>query len=190
MSAGRYSYDDNFQQTPFAQATGITPRQSTSGIFQTNDQLVSNRAHSVVANVNHSFNSTMTNNFVFNFVDFSNVIDPATVGFPEIRILGSQLWKSGTNYITPQSTFQERYQLRDDLDEDLGQSHFPFRHGLRTDFDQRAVRIRQAGSYSPLRSEHSRGAPGAHDRSRVSCLSCPRHFDGHRQRHFALRFGR
>src|ERR1051325_7262342 len=58
--SGRYSYDDNFQQTPFAQATGITPRQSASGIFQTNDQLVSNRAHSVVANVNHSFSSTLT----------------------------------------------------------------------------------------------------------------------------------
>jgi len=124
--SGRYSYDDNFQQTPFAQATGITPRQSTSGIFQTNDQLVSNRAHSLVANVNHSFSSTMTNNFVFNFVDFSNVIDPATVGFPEIRILGSQLWKSGTNYITPQSTFQERYQLRDDLTKIWGNHTFRF----------------------------------------------------------------
>src|SRR4029079_10351779 len=100
--------------------------QSASGIFQTNDQLVSNRAHSVVANVNHSFNSTLTNNFVFNFVDFSNVIDPATVGFPELRILGSQLWKSGTNYITPQSTFQERYQLRDDVTKIWGNHTFRF----------------------------------------------------------------
>jgi hypothetical protein len=113
--SGRYSFDDNFQQTPFGPGSGITPRQSASGIFQSNDQVVTNRAHSLVANVTHSFSSTTTNNFVFNFVDFSNVIDPATEGFPEIRILGSQLWKSGTNYITPQTTFQERYQFRDDL---------------------------------------------------------------------------
>ncbi|HKP73542.1 MAG TPA: carboxypeptidase regulatory-like domain-containing protein [Pyrinomonadaceae bacterium] len=113
--SGRYSFDDNRQQVPFAPGSGITPRTSTSGIFESNDQIVTNRAHSIVANVTHSFNPTTTNNFVFNFVDFSNVILPATLGRPEIRILGSQLWKSGTNYITPQSTFQERYQLRDDL---------------------------------------------------------------------------
>jgi hypothetical protein len=113
--SGRYSFDDNFQQTPFATSSGITPRQSTSRIFESNDQLVSNRAHNVVTNISHSFSPTLTNGFVFNFSDFSNVINPATEGVPEIRILGSQLWKSGTNYITPQSTFQERYQFRDDV---------------------------------------------------------------------------
>jgi hypothetical protein len=113
--SGRYSYDDNFQQTPFAPGSGITPRQTASRIFESNDQIVTNRAHNVVANVSHSFSPTLTNGFVFNFSDFSNVINPATEGVPEIRILGSQLWKSGTNYITPQTTFQERYQFRDDL---------------------------------------------------------------------------
>jgi hypothetical protein len=113
--SGRYSFDDNFQQTPFAPGSGITPRETASHIFDSNDQIVTNRAHSFVANLTHSFSSTMTNNFVFNLSDFSNVINPATEGVPEIRILGSQLWKSGTNYITPQSTFQERHQLREDL---------------------------------------------------------------------------
>ena len=113
--SGRYSFDDNSQQTPFAPGSGITPRETASRIFESNDQLVSNRAHSVVTNLTHSFSPTTTNNFVFNFSDFSNVINSATVGVPEIRLLGSQLWKSGTNYITPQSTFQERYQFRDDL---------------------------------------------------------------------------
>jgi hypothetical protein len=111
----RYSFDDNSQQTPFAPGSGITPRETASRIFESNDQIVTNRAHSVVTNVAHSFSPTLTNNFVFNFSDFSNVILPATEGVPEIRILGSQLWKSGTNYITPQTTFQERYQFRDDL---------------------------------------------------------------------------
>jgi hypothetical protein len=113
--SGRYSFDDNFQQVPFAPGSGITPRPSASGIFETNDQIVTNRAHSLVIGTTHTFSPTLTNNFVFNFVDFSNVINPATVGKPEIRILGSQLFKTGTNYITPQSTFQERHQFRDDL---------------------------------------------------------------------------
>jgi hypothetical protein len=113
--SGRYSFDDNFQQVPFAPGSGITPRPSASGIFETNDQIVTNRAHSLVIGTTHTFSPTMTNNFVFNFVDFSNVINPATLGKPEIRIIGSQLFKTGTNYITPQSTFQERHQFRDDL---------------------------------------------------------------------------
>ena len=124
--SGRYSYDDNFQQTPFAPGSGITPRSTTSHIFESNDQLVSNRAHNLVTNIAHSFNPTLTNSFVFNLSDFSNVIDPATEGVPEIRILGSQLWKSGTNYITPQSTFQERYQFRDDLTKVWGNHTFRF----------------------------------------------------------------
>ncbi|HWT01963.1 MAG TPA: carboxypeptidase regulatory-like domain-containing protein [Pyrinomonadaceae bacterium] len=122
----RYSFDDNFQQVPFAPGSGITPRESASGIFESNDQLVSNRSHSFVTGMTHAFNPTLSNNLVFSFVDFSNVILPATEGIPEIRILGSQLWKSGTNYITPQTTFQERYQLRDDLTKVWGDHTFRF----------------------------------------------------------------
>ncbi|HYJ45443.1 MAG TPA: carboxypeptidase regulatory-like domain-containing protein [Pyrinomonadaceae bacterium] len=118
--SGRYSFDDNAQQTPFAPGSGITPRPSASHIFESNDQIVTNRSHSVVLGVTHAFGATLSNNLVFSFVDFSNVILPATEGIPELRILGSQLWKSGTNYITPQTTFQERYQIRDDLTKAYG----------------------------------------------------------------------
>ena len=111
----RYSFNDNQQDVPFAPGSGIVPRQTTSRIFESNNQLVTNRSHSLVVGLTHAFNSTTSNNFVFNFSDFSNVILPKTTDVPEIRILGSQLWKSGTNYITPQSTFQERHQFRDDL---------------------------------------------------------------------------
>lgn len=111
----RYSFNDNAQNVPFAPGSGIVPRSSTSGIFQSNNQIVTNRSHNVVAGLSSAFSSTLNNNLVFNFSKFGNVILPATEGFPEIRILGSQLWKSGTNYITPQTTFQKRYQFRDDL---------------------------------------------------------------------------
>jgi hypothetical protein len=111
----RYSFNDNKQDVPFAPGSGIVPRQSASHIFESNNQLVTNRSHNIVAGLTHTFSPTVSNNFVFNLSDFSNVILPATTGIPEIRILGSQLWKSGTNYITPQTTFQERYQYRDDL---------------------------------------------------------------------------
>jgi len=111
----RYSFNDNKQDVPFAPGSGIVPRQSASHIFESNNQLVTNRSHNIVAGLTHTFSPTVSNNFVFNLSDFSNVILPATTGVPEIRILGSQLWKSGTNYITPQTTFQERYQYRDDL---------------------------------------------------------------------------
>jgi hypothetical protein len=111
----RYSFNDNFQDVPFAPGSGIVPRESASRIFESNNQLVSNRSHNLVTGITHTFSPTVTNNFVANISDFSNVIDPKVVGLPEIRILGSQNWKSGTNYIAPQSTFQERLQFRDDL---------------------------------------------------------------------------
>lgn len=111
----RYSFNDNKQDVPFAPGSGIVPRQSASGIFESNNQLVTNRSHNVVVGLTNSFSPTLSNSFVFNLSDFSNVILPKTLGKPELRILGSQLWKSGTNYITPQTTFQERYQFRDDI---------------------------------------------------------------------------
>ena len=112
---GRYSFDDNKQDVPFPPGSGIVPRQSASRIFESNNQLVTNRSHNIVIGTTHTFSPTVSNNFVFNLSDFSNVILPETEGAPQINILGSQLWRSGTNYITPQTTFQERYQFRDDL---------------------------------------------------------------------------
>jgi hypothetical protein len=123
---GRYSFNDNEQNVPFAPGSGIVPRQSASRIFESNNQLVTNRSHNIVAGLTKTFTPTITNNFVFNVSDFSNEIFPATEGVPEIRILGSQLWKSGTNYITPQTTYQERYQFRDDLTWVRGNHTFRF----------------------------------------------------------------
>ncbi|MCA1642562.1 MAG: carboxypeptidase regulatory-like domain-containing protein [Acidobacteria bacterium] len=111
----RYSFNDNDQQVPFPQGGGATPRQSASRIFESNDQLVSNRSHNLVVGMTRVFSPTLTNNLVFNISDFTNDILPAVEGLPELRILGSQLFRTGTNYITPQSTYQERHQLRDDL---------------------------------------------------------------------------
>ena len=122
----RYSFNDNKQDVPFAPGSGIVPRQSASRIFESNNQLVTNRSHNIVVGLTNSLSSTLSNNFVFNLSDFSNVILPATEGVPELRILGSQLWKSGTNYITPQTTFQERYQFRDDLTKIHGNHSFRF----------------------------------------------------------------
>ncbi|MCA1613415.1 MAG: carboxypeptidase regulatory-like domain-containing protein, partial [Acidobacteria bacterium] len=122
----RYSFNDNFQDVPFAPGSGIVPRDSASGIFQSNNQLVSNRSHNVVTGITHAFGPTVSNNFVFNFSDFSNEIAPATEGFPEIRVLGSQTFRSGTNAIAPQTTYQERYQLRDDLTWVRGDHTFRF----------------------------------------------------------------
>lgn len=122
----RYSFDDNKQDVPFPAGSGIVPRPSASGIFQSDNQLVSNRSHNLVVGITHAFSPTVSNNFVFNLSDFSNVILPKTVGFPQIRILGSQLWRSGSNYIAPQTTFQERHQFRDDLTMVHGNHTFRF----------------------------------------------------------------
>jgi hypothetical protein len=77
--------------------------------------LVTNRSHSFVAGLNHTFGTNISNNFVFNYTDFKNGIDPVTQGRPEIRLLPEQDWVSGTNSSTPQTTLQKRLQLRDDL---------------------------------------------------------------------------
>lgn len=122
----RYSFNDNFQDVPFAPGSGIVPRSSASRIFESNNQLVANRSHNVVIGTTHAFSPTVTNNFVVNLSDFSNEIDPAVEGVPEIRILGSQLFRTGTNAIAPQSTYQERHQLRDDLTWVRGNHTFRF----------------------------------------------------------------
>jgi hypothetical protein len=111
----RYSFNDNESRGPFPPGSGIVPRDSTSGIFQSNDQLVGNRAHNYVGGWNYTFSPTMSNNLVVNFSDFKNSIDPAVAGVPEIRINPEQDWRSGTNALTPQVTPQKRFQVKDDM---------------------------------------------------------------------------
>jgi hypothetical protein len=112
----RYSHDNNDQQAPFAPGTGILPRDSASGIFQTNDQIDLNRSDGGVFGMTQSLTGTMVNDFRYAINDFHNRIDPATPGVPELRVINpDQNWKSGANYITPQVTDQRRNQIRDDL---------------------------------------------------------------------------
>lgn len=119
----RYSFNDNDQQVPFAPNTGSVPRTSTSGIFQSNDQLVLNRTHGVVFGLTSSLSPKLTNSFIYGLNDFDNGIAPATEGFPEIRLLPGSIFRSGTNAIAPQTTLQNRNQLRDDLTYATGGNH-------------------------------------------------------------------
>src|SRR6266446_5646058 len=114
----RYSHDGNRQQAPFPAGTGILPRASASGIFQSNDQIDSNRSDGGVIGVTHIFSPRVTNDFHYNYNNFHNLIDPAVKGVVELRVYGTgfdQSWKSGSNYITPQITNQIRHQFKDDL---------------------------------------------------------------------------
>jgi Carboxypeptidase regulatory-like domain len=111
----RYSFNDNIQQGAFPLGSGIVPRESASGIFQSNDQIVTNRSHGFTSGLTYSFSPNVSNNFIFNFSDFDNKINPATEGVPEIALSFDPDFRTGTNAITPQVTTQKRFQLRDDL---------------------------------------------------------------------------
>ncbi|HVG22034.1 MAG TPA: carboxypeptidase regulatory-like domain-containing protein [Blastocatellia bacterium] len=114
---GRYSHDDNDQIQANPLGSGIVPRESASGIFQSNDQVNENRSDGFVIGSTHSFTSNLFNDFHYSYNDFRNAIGAATPDFPELRILEGtdQNWRSGTNRITPQETIQKRHQIRDDL---------------------------------------------------------------------------
>ncbi|HEV3470001.1 MAG TPA: carboxypeptidase regulatory-like domain-containing protein [Pyrinomonadaceae bacterium] len=122
----RYSFNDNFQQVPFAPGTGIVPRESASGIFTSNDQIVTNDTHGLVAGLTSTLTPKLTNQFIWAYNDFGNVINPATEGVVELRDFPDQVFRSGTNAITPQSTFQNRNQFRDDLTYSSGNHTFRF----------------------------------------------------------------
>lgn len=111
----RYSFNDNIQQGAFPIGSGIVPRDSVTGIFESNDQIVSNRSHGFTTGVTYTFSPNVSNNLIFNFSDFFNAIDPVVEGIPEIRLSFDPNWRAGTNAITPQTTLQKRYQVRDDL---------------------------------------------------------------------------
>ena len=111
----RYSFNDNEGIGPFPAGSGIMPRESVNNIFTSNDQVVTNRSHGFVGSLTYAFGSNMSNNFIVNYSDFHNRIDPVVAGLPEIRINPDQLWRSGTNAVTPQDTPQKRFQLRDDF---------------------------------------------------------------------------
>ena len=111
----RYSFNDNESTGPYPAGSGIVPRESASGIFASNDQVVTNRAHNYVAGLTYAFSPNVSNNFVFNYSDFRNAINPVTTGVPEVRINPEQDWRSGANSVSPQETPQKRLQFRDDI---------------------------------------------------------------------------
>ena len=111
----RYSFNDNREAGPFPSGSGIVPRDSGSGIFTSNDQIVTNNSNSVVAGLTSAIGANVSNNFVFNFTDFRNHINSATPDFPEIRLVPEGDFRSGTNASAPQATFQKRLQFRDDV---------------------------------------------------------------------------
>ncbi|HKP86112.1 MAG TPA: carboxypeptidase regulatory-like domain-containing protein [Blastocatellia bacterium] len=113
---GRYSHDDNDQAQANPLGSGIVPKESTSGIFQSNDQINENRADGFVLGLTRTFTPTIFNDLRYSYNNFRNFIGPATVDFPELRVFDvDQNWRSGTNRITPQETLQKRHQIRDDV---------------------------------------------------------------------------
>jgi len=112
---GRYSHNDNDQENPFAVGTGIVPKDSSSGIFQSNNQISENRSDGFVLGLTRNFGSNVVNDLRYSYNDFRNSILPATPDFTEIRGFPDQIFRSGTNAITPQVTDQTRNQIRNDL---------------------------------------------------------------------------
>ncbi len=139
----RYSHDNNDQQAPFPAGTGILPKSTSSGIFQTDDQVDLNRSDGGVFGMTRSLTATMVNDFRYSINDFHNRIDPATPGVPELRVINpDQNWRSGANYITPQVTDQRRNQIRDDLTWSKG------KHSLRFGVDWERTTIDGQFAYS------------------------------------------
>jgi hypothetical protein len=123
----RYSFNDNDNDVPFPPGSGIVPRSVPSRIFESNNQIVVNSTHGFVFGLTRSFTPTVTNNFVYSLNDFHNRVDPSVPDLPEIRTINDgQIWRSGTNAITPQVTDQNRNQLRDDLTWARGNHTFRF----------------------------------------------------------------
>ena len=125
---GRYSHDENDQTQSNPLGSGIVPRESASGIFQSNDQVNENRSDGFVIGSTHTFTSNLFNDLRYSYNDFRNDIGAAAPNFPEIRVLEGtdQNWRSGTNRIAPQATIQKRHQLRDDLTWARGAHTFRF----------------------------------------------------------------
>lgn len=123
----RYSFNKNDNNVPFPPGTGIVPRTSTSGIFESNNQVVLNKTHGFVFGLTRAFSPNISNSFVYSLNDFHNRVDPVVPDIPEIRTVNDgQTFRSGTNAITPQVTDQSRNQIRNDLTWVRGNHTFRF----------------------------------------------------------------
>ncbi len=122
----RWSRDDNAQLAFFPPGTGFGKAPSACTLCTPNDGLQTNLANQIVAGLTSSFGSSVVNDFRFNWSTLGNRISPLGSG-PGVR-LRSTNFRFGTNFIFPQSTFQNRWQLRDDIGWQMG------RHALKSGF--------------------------------------------------------
>ncbi len=109
----RWSRNDNAQIAFFPVGAGAAGVPSGCSLCTTNSGAQTNLANQIVTGLTSSFGSRIVNDARFNFSTLGNRISPLGSG-PEIRISATN-FKVGTNRIFPQSTFQNRWQLRDDF---------------------------------------------------------------------------
>ena len=81
----------------FLRDRGIVPRDVPSKIFSSNDQLVTNKTQGLVGGLTTTLSPTLTNQVIYNFNDFSDIINPVTVGVPQIATFPDQIFRSGSN---------------------------------------------------------------------------------------------
>ncbi|MCI0390075.1 MAG: TonB-dependent receptor [Acidobacteria bacterium] len=110
---GRWSRNDNRQNAFFPAGSGIGRAPAACTLCTSNAGLQTNLANQIVTGVTSSFGSRVINEARFNYSTLGNRISPLGSG-PELRIRSTN-FKVGTNRIFPQSTFQNRWQLRDDF---------------------------------------------------------------------------
>ncbi len=122
----RWSRNDNLQLAFFPAGTGIAKAPAACTLCTNNAGLQSNLANQIVTGLTSTLGSKIVNDFRFNFSTLGNRISPIGTG-PEIRIRSTN-FKIGTNRIFPQSTFQNRWQMRDDISYQLG------KHAIRSGF--------------------------------------------------------
>lgn len=106
----RWSRNDNAQIT--GNGIGKAPSWCTT-LCTSSAGAQTNLANQIVTGLTSSFGSRYVNEARFNFSTFGNRISPIGTG-PAIFIRFTN-FTSGTNLNYPQSTFQNRYQLKDDF---------------------------------------------------------------------------
>jgi len=122
----RWSRNDNLQLAFFPAGTGIAKSPAGCTLCTSNSGLQSNLANQIVTGLTSTLGSKIVNDFRFNFSTLGNRISPQGTG-PQVRMRSTN-FRIGTNYIFPQKTFQNRWQLRDDISYQLGN------HAIRSGF--------------------------------------------------------
>src|SRR5262245_19820952 len=109
----RWSRDDNSQVAFFPVGAGFGKAPSGCSLCTENSGNQTNLANQAVVGLTSNIGSAMVNDLRLNYSTLGNRISPRGSG-PEVRIRNTN-FKIGTNRIFPQSTFQNRWQLREDF---------------------------------------------------------------------------